>query len=229
VLLTSGLVWAVIAVFPGAIKLYPWYLTLFAIGMVAAHVAYRPPLGPRLLAWVCGLACLLGLGWVAYARSAALPLPIRDAGIALATGAFCAMGALSPWILPVKIAAWKPISGIGVFSYSLYLMQHPIQQMVFLSRPGWIQDEGQKLGYLYLVGLPLILAGSWLFSLAFEQPFLRKRGGDAAADNTDLPWAPTRLPLKGYDEVKPKSKRAGRSSKSPDAEYGQEQSSASPS
>jgi peptidoglycan/LPS O-acetylase OafA/YrhL len=227
--LTGVLVWGVIAISPAAIKLYPWYLTLFALGMVGAHFAYRPPIAPRWLAWCCGLVCLAGLGWVPYARSAGFPLPIRDLGIAAATSAFCAMGALSPWIWPVRMAAFRPLAGLGVFSYSLYLMHHPIQQLVFVSRPAWIQDEGQKFAYLWLIGLPIIVAGSWLFSLAFEQPFLRKRGGDAAADNQELPWTLVKLPLKGFESTKPKLKRDGKSSKSPGVEYAQEQSSANPS
>ncbi len=226
-LLCGLLVAAVLAWVPGSQKLYPWYLALFALGMAFAHGAYRPtehlpPSAARMFGVfslsLVGLGFSISLGW---------PMVAQDAMIGLLAASLMAAGTLAPWSILPRALAWRPLVGLGGFSYSLYLMHHPLQQAIFVNRPDWVQSEGQKLTYLASVGLPVVLLAAWIFSLAFERPFMRKR--DTAGDDQPI-WIPLALPLRPYEpKVKPKSRRGGKSSSSPDAGYGPEQSSATPS
>jgi peptidoglycan/LPS O-acetylase OafA/YrhL len=80
---------------------------------------------------------------------------------------------------------------IGGFSYTLYLMHHPIEQTMFWLKPTWIQGP-QAVGYQFLVSLPIVILGTWLFSLVFEKPFLSKPSR-ATAVVESLPAVPVFL------------------------------------
>ncbi len=162
---------------PETLKLYVWYIPLFALGMAAAHLAYRPNLRvgivPRLSAWVFVLASA-ACGYACYLEGGIKPglLPICDAFVGLAVAALVYLGTVAPWTPFTKLFAWKPIAGLGFFSYSLYLMHHPIEQVLYVYRPAWIQ--GPELGGLYLMVfcLPVILLTCYTFSRIFEMPFM---------------------------------------------------------
>jgi hypothetical protein len=51
-------------------------------------------------------------------------------------------------------------------------MHHPIEQILYVNRPAWVQ--GPELGVVYLMVfcLPVILVTCYLFSLLFELPFM---------------------------------------------------------
>lgn len=197
----ATLAWAAVAagtvlgLFPDAIKLYPWYLPLFALGMVSSHFAYRPhkELGPQPA--IATALVLIGIAACAAAKAFRLGLPASDAGIALAVAAGVYLGAVHPIALPSRIFGWAPLVKLGSFSYSLYLIHHPIEQVLFVYRPGFVQSQPEQFAYLLVVGLPVILLASWLFSLAFERPFLN-RGARTSALPPSRSVTPTSLPLK---------------------------------
>ena len=65
---------------------------------------------------------------------------------------------------------------LGQFSYSTYLMHLPLLApvWVFFLDPLPLGQVAKFLIFL-LVGLPTVYVGSWLFSIVFEQPFIRHR------------------------------------------------------
>jgi peptidoglycan/LPS O-acetylase OafA/YrhL len=158
---------------PASLRL--WFAFLFVVGMAAAHLAYRPPLrGRRVELWVGTIGWLgltLGVCAVAFAPDhAASDVPF---GIALAC--LCALGTVGGGGRLIRLLGARPIATLGSFSYSLYLVHHPVEQIVFALRPPGVDAEGPLLAWLGLVGLPLMIAAGWLFSLAFERPVVRRR------------------------------------------------------
>lgn len=185
---------------PTSMKLYPWYLGLFALGMAAAHLAYRPPRwrGPSasaamLVSFVSACLCVAACQF----RAA---LPVRDAWLGVALVGLLYAGAVSPRTRLIRWLGWQPLVGLGTISYSLYLMHHPIQQPIFIFRPDFVQGSTLQLTYLFAVGLPTILLGSGLFWLAFERPFMPRR---QSAPPDRFSRVPISLPLRSAGKRAP--------------------------
>lgn len=178
--LTSAVAVALLLLVPVTMSLFVWYLPLFALGMAASHLAYRPNLRvgivPRLAAWTFVLA-LAGCVYSCYLEGGIHfnYRPLCDACIGLAIASLVYLGTVAPWTPFTKLFAWQPIAGLGFFSYSLYLMHHPILQILYVNRPAWV--EGPELGaaYLMVFCLPVILLTCYLFSRIFELPFMATR------------------------------------------------------
>ncbi len=192
--ITSLFAYLVIAFLPVAIKLYPWFVPLFCVGMAAAHFAYRPNLfvgiQPRfasLIFWVC----IMGMSLTASMKSI---IP-SDLFVGFAVACLVYLGAVAPWLRLPGIFGWKPLIKLGAFSYSLYLMHHPILQVFFVNKPSWAKGDALEMLYCLVIVLPIILLGTWLFSLAFEKPFITKKAGKRQTDRADE-YTPVSLPLK---------------------------------
>lgn len=154
-------------------KLYPWFVPLFVCGMVAANFAYRPHLRLGLMPALALVLSALLVGLGAWSCSQGVNLPLQDA--LFGAGAACAMYAMT--VRPMHFLArgfrLRWLTFVGGFSYTLYLMHHPIEQAMFWLKPAAIQGP-QAVLYQFLVSLPMVILGTWLFSLAFEKPFLSK-------------------------------------------------------
>src|ERR1044072_8739888 len=180
------------------LKLYIWYVPLFALGMATSHLAYRPNLRvgtvPRLAAWVFVLAAL-GCGYACQVSGGITPMmmPLCDALIGISVAALVYLGTVAPWTPFTKLFAWKPIASLGFFSYSLYLMHHPILQLLYVNRPEWVKGPEMIAGYMMVVCLPVILFACYLFSLLFELPFMATRKSRVPTQR-EL-GAPVALPL----------------------------------
>ncbi|MFZ4509050.1 MAG: acyltransferase family protein [Fimbriimonas sp.] len=194
-LLISG---SVLMLVPESLKLYPWYLALFAGGMVAAHCAYRPHpvrgLQPS-AAWSTVILSALACGVVSAFR---VPLPISDLCVGLTCAALCYALTIEPsgWVF--RFLSWDPLVRVGAFSYSLYLMHHPIQQVIYHVRPAWVSTELRTFGYL-LACSPIILMLCYVFHLAVERPFMRRQVIQAREDSVRL--IPAALPLVPSEQV----------------------------
>jgi peptidoglycan/LPS O-acetylase OafA/YrhL len=173
------------------LKLYSWYLPLFALGMASAHLIYRPHpriglragIG-RLLAVIGTVLTLVGIlrGWL---------LPVTDAFVGLAVASLCYYGTVDRPTPTVRFLSTKPLVILGGFSYSLYLMHHPIQQVIYWLKPAGIITEPAIFAYL-VATLPVIVLVAWLFSLVFERPFIGKKiKADPRND-----FVPVNLPLR---------------------------------
>lgn len=192
----SAVVAAVLYSVPESAKLVPWYLVLFSLGLAAAHAAYRPSRWLGLSPWRGWLYCLGAVAILGYGVQQGWPRIAMDASAGLLAAALLYAGTLAPWSLVARFFAVRPLVWVGGFSYSLYLMHHPIQQIVFVNRPAWVRSEGEILTYLAWAAFPILILGSWLFSLVLEKPFMRRR--DPAADDQPV-WMPLRLPLRAYE------------------------------
>lgn len=183
-----------LSLFPVATKLYPWFVPLFCVGMAAAHFAYRPNLQvgiqPR-LASVIFWVSLLGMSLTASMKS----LIPSDIFIGIAVACLVYLGAVAPWLRLPGTFGWRPLIKLGAFSYSLYLMHHPILQVLFVNKPSWAKNDAMEMLFCLLIGLPIILLGTWLFSLAFERPFIAKKAGKRQTDRADE-YTPIGLPLR---------------------------------
>lgn len=167
----------------------PWYVGLFALGMAAALVSFSPqPTWRRLQAdlpwaWFAGtlsvmlvIAFLLKPAWLtAYPYYITEPL----VGIAAVCGLIhytrlvvTETGASSP-LLRLLESPW--LVRMGLFSYSIYLMHSPLLDapVNVLHLSAW--SPHVKFLALWLVVLPLVLLGCYLFHLAFERPFMPRR------------------------------------------------------
>lgn len=170
--LVSVLSAALFLTVPEAPKLYPWFIALFALGMVGAAFAYRPhpSLGVRPWAGACFAlagAVLFGAGlWNDWS------LWTLDCAGGLAT-----VG-LIYWLtvvddLPLgRFLGLPSLVALGGFSYSLYLVHHPVMQTLWLFRP----TRGSVADFSYLLAtMPVTLLLAYGFSLLFERPFLPPR------------------------------------------------------
>lgn len=158
---------------PRGVKLYPWFLTLFYLGMVGAWYGLNPG---RRGAWLWGVgafgvaACAVGIG-------AGWSPIVAECGIALAVVALLSEGTRAElarrWSVSQVFAA-TPLAAVGAFSYSLYLMHHPVLQTFAIFSPRLTHTPLRQFAYLSLVGLPLVLLACFGFALVFEGQWVRK-------------------------------------------------------
>lgn len=183
----AAVVLAVVTAFPRAgafdlTGLHPWFLALFALGMLGAailaggeawlaRVRDRTPFGALALAGAAGVVVLCttaGRSW-ALVRHPAL------ADLAVGAVTLCAVVSSSrggPSLLRRILASRCPRT-LGAFSYSLYLVHAPLLQVEWqygLGSPAG--SPGLAFALLVLVGVPLVLAAAYGFHVLFERPFL---------------------------------------------------------
>jgi peptidoglycan/LPS O-acetylase OafA/YrhL len=162
--------------------------------MAAAHLSYRPLLRGTRVGVAYG-AAFLALGACALLARVGKANAAEEVAFGLAVACLLYANTVAPYSRFDRALSWGPLVTLGGFSYSLYLMHHPIQQVIYAVKPAWVRGEGPVLAYLLVVGLPIILLGTRLFALVFERPFLASGIPSRAPRATD-PWVPTSLPLK---------------------------------
>lgn len=169
----------------------PWYLGLFALGMLAAGIAFSPG---HFWASVRGRA-----PWEALALGSAAVLIVicHRWGWAGSSQHFARLdflvGCISLCLLvsasrphpnPVsRCLSWRPLVFIGTFSYSLYLIYAPLLQVVwqYLVHPLHLGDR-MTLALMIVLGGPLIVGIAYLFFLVCERPFLTTRRNETPAE-----------------------------------------------
>ena len=191
---TGGIAYAAIVLLPQAPKMYAWYAFLFVAGMVAAHLALKPGKIGQLP--VVGSLLSIGSFYGCYYAAANLwPMYASDVLLGVGIAGVCYAMTGAPRGPLYRFLGLRPVVGLGTFSYSLYLMHHPIAQVLYAYRPRWADGEASL--FCYFVGcLPLILLGCWIFYLVFERPFVPK----PTVKPTPNPktHAPSDLPLRTY-------------------------------
>ena len=181
----------------------PWLLGSFALGMLGAHIGFAPsmreswwrmrvPWGALAVVGLAGVVAMIVSG-----GADSWPGPLSD-------------GVVSVFALFVVNACWsssvrerserlgaalarafgsRRLVYLGGFSYSLYLVQHPVLRLTekAFDKAGFSRAV-TVVGHLLLV-VPLIVAIAWVFAELFERPFtsggvllpaLRRRFGRAA-------------------------------------------------
>jgi peptidoglycan/LPS O-acetylase OafA/YrhL len=158
----------------------PWFVGSFALGMWGATAMLTvAPRRPRSTPTIWGGVAILALGCVVatVASNARWQPSIPDLFVSLfALGLImsCATRVTAATAPPSGLAAVfasRPLVLLGGFSYSLYLLQHPLLRLTE-SVLGELPFSYEQLLLLQLVvGTPLVLAASWLFAEIFELPF----------------------------------------------------------
>ena len=164
--------------------LHPWFLALFAFGMLGAAICTGSE--PRLLAlrdrarWgVLTAVAVAAVVAVCATAGRAGTLVAHPAAIDLLVGAaaLCALVASSR---PRRSRLRRFLSGraavaLGGCSYSLYLIHAPLLQVEwqYVVNPLGLGPLATFMT-LAVLGVPLVVAASYLFFLAFERPFLSR-------------------------------------------------------
>ncbi len=184
---------------PNAPKLYGWFLVLFGVGIVLAHAAYRPPLdkgaNPRVGFWLTGISFVVTVVFVGLGA----PMFASDCSMGVCVGGLCYALTTSPVSHAQRFFQSKRLVWVGAFSYSLYLIHHPLLQTLFAFRPSWTLVSAPMLGLYFLACVPVVILLSALFAIVFEAPFVRNRH---PSEFEKLPLVPTFLPLRAG--VRPK-------------------------
>jgi peptidoglycan/LPS O-acetylase OafA/YrhL len=144
------------------------YLFIFTLGMWGAHLAVRRAPMPW-LEWVTA-ASLVTFALVVSRRAVASDLCVGV--ITAAVMASCAVRARS---IPRDLLSLAPLRWVGSFSYSLYLVHLPIQQVVIRCVP-WIHPLATlpRLAATFAITTPVVLVGAYLFYKVAEEPFLSR-------------------------------------------------------
>lgn len=164
---------------------YPYLLVGFSLGMAAAAVSWSEDAEHRRLR---------GLDWSRLALVAVLALPAIYAALSLVpvdgvpsfpqdlfTSAAAALALVALgledrgpiWRFTARLLSSGLLSGLGRFSYSLYLTHYPIVALVaILLVKGRGMNAPEELGLLGVIALPLALVFAYSFYFVVERPFL---------------------------------------------------------
>ena len=164
----------------------PQFLFLFGVGMFAATVSFpgssrwlaslrdrMPWVWPATALWLVYL--VLWLREPTFHHFASLPSATLVAGAIFCTLIHCTRGAQqrqAPHRL-LRFFEWEPLVVLGTFSYSLYLVHHPVLGMFTLALHRWQIPGGPAVALELFVAVPLAAALAYGFHLLFERPFMR--------------------------------------------------------
>jgi peptidoglycan/LPS O-acetylase OafA/YrhL len=163
------------------------YLGLFTMGMFAAGVAFAPE--PRLQR-LWGLPWGLGTLVAAFFFVAALvvgkgkgetAIALVDYAFGILSMAFLVMVSRDVTHRATRLLGWRPLVFLGTFAYSIYLIHAPLLQLLWQYPLASLQAKPLPMFIaLSTVGTVVIVALAYLFFLAFERPFLRRRKSRAS-------------------------------------------------
>ncbi|MGG6380028.1 acyltransferase family protein [Paenarthrobacter sp. NEAU-H11] len=149
-----------------------WFLALFAMGAIAAHIVAN------------GVQCqYLGAATLVVLASAAgfvliAPGPLWASE--LLTGAGITLGVV--WMAKRRVAGKhsilhrvlesKPLVWLGLWSYSLYLIHSPLLGLGNLLTLHWPMSTLQRFAFMSLVVLPMSAGVAYLFHVSVERRFI---------------------------------------------------------
>lgn len=170
---SAGAVISALVVLENAEKLYVWYFGLFVLGMVGARAAQNWRGVGMPVFWGLFLLAVSSVWWTKN-------LAVRDTlmGLAVVLLLIEGSGGKAGWL--GRFLSVKPLLWLGTFSYSLYLVHHPV--LLFTSEAigmrGY-ESVATRLALCVAVCLPVIIVFSFGFFWLFERPFLsaKRRAG----------------------------------------------------
>lgn len=175
----------------------PWFLALFVMGGMAARRFVHQKLPPARSLWLVfwGMA-LFGVGVAFVAGSARYynNWPYFDLWFGATTALLLHLAASDSTArthVLTRVLSARPLTAIGLFSYSLYLIHMPLLHAHFLLLTRWLHPRPLVMFGLLVLSIPLIVGWAYLFFLVFERPFLSSRAKkEAAAENAPRHEAP---------------------------------------
>lgn len=166
----------IIGFFPRGMKLYPWFLGFFCLGMIGADLSQLLNKG--------GKGVVIAMGWIGLACSGVAivqnALPIwQEMGLAVGVTGLLVLGTQPESGAAIRgIFGFKPVALVGTFSYSLYLVHHPILQVIdILGRSTW-DHPFRHFALLLVIGVPIAIGFAYGFAQLFEGRYVRKAIGD---------------------------------------------------
>lgn len=158
----------------------PWFLGSFALGMFGACIGFSPDYADSalrkrtpwgVLTWLVLLALVLAF-WSGWAKS--LPYPVVDFGVSLF--AFCWINAgIRDQLRQQRGAVFaflgsKSAVYLGGFSYSVYLVQHPVLRLTEKAMARMHLGPDAIVVLHLLLAVPLVIAVAWVFAELVERP-----------------------------------------------------------
>jgi peptidoglycan/LPS O-acetylase OafA/YrhL len=161
----------------------PWFVGSFALGMAGAVIGFSPQYRDSALRTRAPWGILTALTFVALVaicvtgRADAWGYPIVDLVVSLLAFFMinaCVQQASGPssaggWL--TKCLAARPLVYMGGFSYSLYLIQHPILRFTEKAFNRLPLSYDANIALHLLVVTPLVVGIAWMFAELFERPF----------------------------------------------------------
>ena len=163
------------------VRVNPHFLGLFALGMLAAYLAYsdkkpyRALRDSSLLSW---LALLGFIGAGALVVGDVIRFRFGYPALDLVVGVFAAstlVAAAKSTESPLtRVLSWRPLVFIGTISYSVYLIHAPVLQILWQYgfNPAGVPHKLMFFG-LMTIGLAVVIALAYGFFRLFEAPFMR--------------------------------------------------------
>jgi peptidoglycan/LPS O-acetylase OafA/YrhL len=163
-------------------QIMPHYYAMFAAGMLAAEIALnKKPMFEKLrrLPWGT-IATLAGAGlavlchrWYwqrAYQRFALMDIVAAVTAIGILVK--CADESWNGWFK--RLLECHPAVWLGGFSYSLYLIHFPLQQLLYQVSVGRLAlPMGMRFAFMATVGTAVMILAAKLFYEYCEKPFTR--------------------------------------------------------
>jgi peptidoglycan/LPS O-acetylase OafA/YrhL len=162
----------------------PWFLGSFMFGVTGAVIGFAPG---GAYAWVrtrVPWAALAALSFavivvlVATKRADSVALPLVDFVVsffAFSLICACVSRQLHPErsarSLLLRVLGSSVLVELGAFSYSLYLVQHPILRLAERAVAKATSTYDANIGVHLLVVVPITIALAWVFAEFFERPF----------------------------------------------------------
>ena len=140
----------------------------FALGMIAAELYVTGR-----LQWARPLRFVAPLLLPAILVASYLPMTNVLTGAAFFL-LVCLVLASSNWVS--RLFSWRPLVALGLMSYSLYLVHHPILKVLtYVIRTRLHAAPNEVFFLLVLFGLPIVLAAAWVLFMTAERPTLSAR------------------------------------------------------
>jgi peptidoglycan/LPS O-acetylase OafA/YrhL len=176
----------------------PWYVGLFAQGMVAADWVLAGPRGSWrwLTAARASVAALAVVVVLCSLPHRIAPLWLIDIFVGFAAAGLIAQcaassgagGAVKASAL-VRVLQSPLLAGLGGFSYSLYLIHQPIQKGMLRLLQTLHLSNDLTLCLQLGVGMPLVIGLSYGFHRLFERPFILRNRGAGKVETREPPAA----------------------------------------
>jgi peptidoglycan/LPS O-acetylase OafA/YrhL len=178
-----------ISTYPSGVS--PYYLGLFAMGMLATKAAYSGDrsraFGRPASAWAAATAVsafvVFALSAFPLAHGHSLPPQVMSLFVGLFSMILLIWVSISPRSWAGRLFAWRPLVFLGTFAYSLYLTHAPLVQLFwqYVIHPLHLSDLA-GFAMAIFVGAPLITGVAYLFHLACERPFMNTKPRPTVAE-----------------------------------------------